>query len=138
MRLGWLALTLLVIGSVGMSGCTAGCSASNSSSGQVAVCNEKGSFSYSTNAGMTTKTDSYTWENPASKAVVQSSMNMGVGSATVTIKDAAGKQVFSKTFQGSGQAGSSETTQEGQAGAWQIEVKMTGASGQVAFQVNSA
>lgn len=136
MQLGWLAV--LMAGSLGLSGCVgAGCSASNSTSGQEAVCNETGSFSFSTNAGMTSDTKTYTWQNPKTKADVHWTTNLGLGSVSLTLKDSTGKQVFTKSFSGSGQQASSQSTAEGEAGAWTIVVKLTGASGQVAFNVNA-
>lgn len=122
-----------------MSGCmAAGCEASNSPNGQVAVCNKDGSFSYSTNAGMTTKTDTYTWTNGEATADVHWALNLGMGSASITVKDAAGKTVFTKSISKVGQESGTKTTQAGQAGEWTVDVKLNNASGQVAFEVNSS
>lgn len=130
---------MALTGSLATSGCVgSGCEASNSPGGQVAVCNQKDSFSYSVNAGATSKSDTYPWSNSATKAQVHWAMNIGFGGASVTIKDAVGKQVFTKSFGGTGQSSASQTTSEGTAGDWTIEVRLTGASGQVAFEVNSA
>ena len=124
----------MLVGSLVLSGCTV----SNSPGGQDAVSNQDNNFSYSTNAGMTTKTENFEWTNSGSKAAVHWSMNMGMGSASLTVKDAAGKQVFTKSFSGTGQQASSQTTTTGEAGEWTITVKLTGASGQIAFHVNTA
>jgi hypothetical protein len=136
-RLGFVVA--LLSASLTLSGCVgAGCSASNTMSGQEGVCNNEGSFSYSTNASMTTKSDTYTWKNPATKANINWAVNMGLGAASISINDATGKQVYTKSFQGSGQQSSSATSSTGEPGDWTITVRLSGASGQVAFNVNAS
>lgn len=133
----WVAAATLTASMI-MSGCAgAGCSGGNTPNGQVAVCNQQGSFSYGTNAGMASKTDTYTWSNPGDQAEVHWAMNLGMGSATLTIQDAGGKQVFSKSFSGVGQESSTTTTQTGTPGDWTIQVRLSGTSGQVAFEINT-
>jgi hypothetical protein len=134
MRVGFLAILLSM--SVGLSGCTAGCEASQSASGQEAGCSNAGAFSYAKQMSMSSATETKTWSNSASKAAVQWSMQMSSGSMSVTVKDAAGATVFSKTFSGMGQQASSSTTSAGQAGDWTITIKFVGATGQVAFNMN--
>lgn len=137
---GWAAASAsMLIASLMLSGCAdAGCAASNDMSGQVAVCNKKDTFAYSVNAGMTSKTDTYTWETSHGKASVGWSSNLGMGSVTLTIKDAEGKQVFTRSYATMGQKSESATTSTGKAGSWTIEVRLSGASGQIAIEVNGA
>lgn len=135
---GWaITGTLALIASLMLSGCAdAGCTASNDMSGQVAVCNKKGTFAYSVNAGMTSKTDSYTWENGQTKSRLSWSSNLGMGSVSVVVKDADGKQVLSKSYSGTGQRSETTTSSTGTAGSWTIEVRLSAASGQVALEID--
>lgn len=137
---GWtLAVALLLAGTLGASGCFgAGCDASNTTSGQAAVCNNKNDFSYAMNAGATSSTETYAWENSQSKASVNWASNLGLGSVTIVIKDEGGKQVYSKTYSGTGQGATTQSTDEGQPGSWTIEVRLSNVSGQVSFHVRAA
>lgn len=137
---GWAAASVAaLISSLALSGCAGeGCQASNSTDGQVALCNQKNSFAYSTNAGATSRTDSYQWETTHSKASVKWSSNLGMGSVTLTIKDSAGTQVLTKTYSGVGQKSETSTTSSGASGTWTIDIRLNGVSGQVGLTINGA
>ncbi|MFA5944859.1 MAG: hypothetical protein WC876_10380 [Candidatus Thermoplasmatota archaeon] len=62
--------------------------------------------------------------------------NLGGGSATVTVKDAAGKTVYSKTANGPGQTAETKDI-TGTAGTWTVSASRTsGFSGQYALDVD--
>jgi len=73
----------------------------------------------------------YTWQNSGTTAAVDRSSVLSGGSGTVTVYDADGKQVFTSAVTTDG----SSTTDSGVAGAWQIRVVLSDASGTINFRV---
>jgi hypothetical protein len=121
-----------------LSGCMGGgqgCMGRQDFSGQGAVCNEENSFHYGLQ-GTASKTETYTWQNSKSKATVAMGFQ-GTGSVSVTLKDASGTSVFTKTYQGAGQAGGTETTRSGAPGAWTIQIQMRDLQGQMGVTVGA-
>lgn len=78
-----------------------------------------------------TQTLSYTWQHTGTVAKVNQSPSAGASGATLTIKDHAGTQVYTKSL---ATAGDFETS-AGTAGNWTIEVALSGASGTLNFRV---
>ena len=101
---------------------------------QPQITNNTDAFSYQiTNLSSVTGTYDYTWQNTGTLAKVTHASNAGAsGAATVTLRDAAGTQVYTGPFATSGEPVSSA----GVAGAWTITVTYTNYSNaQVNFGV---
>jgi hypothetical protein len=79
-------------------------------------------------------TQSYTWQNTGTRATVDQSASINAGSATLVIRDAAGVQVYSRSLAEDG----TFTTGTGAAGAWNVRVVYSGASGTVNFRADKA
>ena len=102
---------------------------------QPQIVNNTDAFSFQiTNLSNVTGTYSYTWQNTGTLAKVTHASNAGSsGSATVTVKDASGTQVYTGPMATTGETVSSPV---GTAGAWTITVTFTGYSNaQVNFAV---
>jgi hypothetical protein len=102
---------------------------------QPQITNNPDAFSYQiTNLDNVTGTYDYTWQNTGTLAKVTHASNAGAtGTATVTLKDAAGTQVYSGTLATTGEPVSSP---EGMAGSWTITVTYSSYSNaQVNFAV---
>ena len=101
---------------------------------QPQITNDTDAFSYQiTSLDNVTGTYDYSWQNTGTLAKVTHASNAGgTGTATVTLRDAAGTQVYSGAFASSGEPVSSA----GVAGAWNITVAYTNYSNaQVNFGV---
>ena len=99
------------------------------------VVNNPDAFSYQTSdLGDVTGTWEYTWQNTGTNAkVTHASDAGGTGSATLTVLDAVGTQVYSGAFATSGEV---VTSPAGVAGSWTIRVAYAGYSNtQVNFAV---
>ena len=88
---------------------------------QPQIVNNTDAFSYQiTNLSAVTGTYTYTWQNTGTLAKVTHASNAGgTGTATLTLKDANGTQVYTGPFASSGQVTSSPA---GVAGAWTVMV----------------
>lgn len=78
-----------------------------------------------------TETLVYTWDNTGTVANVDRSTVLTEGSATVTVFDVDGKEVFTSDLTIDG----STSTSSGVAGAWTIRVVLSNAGGTVNFRV---
>lgn len=129
-----------------LSGCTSSqyssggeCTAEQNPQGQVAVCNYAGSFSYSYQASGYTKFETFTWENPLTKALVTQGSQIAAGTLSITLKDEEGKTVFTKTWGGgASQSGSSKVSNAGAPGSWMLELQFVGVTGQVGLTVTES
>ena len=74
---------------------------------------------------------SYNWENTGTTANVDISGSITAGSATLTVTDGGGTQVFSQSLTQTG----STTTMAGTAGTWGIRVQISGVSGTLNFRL---
>ncbi|MBI2077607.1 MAG: hypothetical protein HYT80_04435 [Euryarchaeota archaeon] len=130
-------LTVVLSASLLASGCTANvnCQVEQGGGGQKTICNGT-VFTYTLQGTPPGTADSYQWQNDKGSAQV-SAVFQGSGSASVTIKDSAGTQVYSRTHSGSGQTAESKTT-TGAKGAWTISIQVTSLSGQVVVSVTPA
>lgn len=78
-----------------------------------------------------TATKQYSWQNSSTRATINHSSAVMNGSATVTIRDAAGTQVYS----GALVASATPTTNVGVAGTWTIRVQLVNTTGTLNFRV---
>ena len=102
---------------------------------QPQITNNTDAFSFQiTNLSSVTGTYPYTWQNTGTLAKVTHASDAGAtGTATVTVRDGAGAQVYSGALASSGEPVSSPA---GMAGAWTITVTFTNYSNtQVNFGV---
>jgi cytoskeletal protein RodZ len=102
---------------------------------QPQIVNNTDAFSFQiTNLNGVTGTYDYTWQNTGTLAKVTHASNAGAsGSATVTLRDATGAQVYTGPMATSGETVSSPA---GTAGAWTVRVTFTNYSNtQVNFAV---
>ena len=118
-----LLLGLLVV--VSLSGCA-----------QVGVSNNTNSFSYGGQVAGKTDSISYEWKNTGSKANINWGGQAASGTMVLTIKDAAGANVFTKTISGASQSGSSDSTKSGKSGDWTITLSFNDFTGQMGLNVN--
>lgn len=110
---GMAALSLLLAGCMGGGGQT--------------VTNNPGHFGYSS-GGVQSGTQQYRWENPSTSAQVQFSGG-GTGTVAVKIADAAGREVYSNAFGGTGGSTGGGPTSTGAPGSWTITLSISGAGG---------
>jgi hypothetical protein len=138
MKTSMLILTVL-FATLASSGCVgADCDTENAAGGQRVVCTTSRTFSYTRNGSMISEKKDYTWENKESTAAVSTAFNGATsGSATVTVKDAAGKTVYSKSHGHTGQSADDEPTTEGTPGRWTISINIGALTGQVAINVRA-
>ncbi|HEU4997279.1 MAG TPA: hypothetical protein VFT29_20825 [Gemmatimonadaceae bacterium] len=78
-----------------------------------------------------TNTFEYTWQNTGTTANVNQATVVIAGTATLTILDAQGQQVYAKDL---AQNGTFQTS-AGNAGAWKIRMALTNYSGTLNFRV---
>lgn len=113
----------------------AACSGTNTlgPENQLEVTNNPGSFQIQATALNDIKqTLVYQWENAATTANVNQSGSLS-GTATLTIEDADGTQVYTRTLTETGTL----ATDAGTAGTWLIRVVLDGTSGALNFRVQS-
>jgi hypothetical protein len=84
-----------------------------------------------TDVSSATSTVTYQWTNTGTRATVNHSTTTTAGSATLTIRDAAGTVVYAKPLVPS----LTEPTATGAPGAWTIQLEMRGYSGTLNFRV---
>lgn len=121
------AFPLLVAGLVVLAGCAS----------QSSVSNQTNNFSYAGQAAGHDDVESYTWKNTMGSARVDWGGQVADGSFTLTIKDAAGKQVFSKSLGGTSQEGFSGSTSTGLAGDWTVKIVFDDFTGQMGLYVRA-
>ena len=76
----------------------------------------------------------YTWANTGDSASVNQATALTGGTATITIRDAAGTQVYTRSLTDNG----TYQTALGTTGAWQITVRLSNAQGTINFRVQKA
>lgn len=116
----------------------AGCTITNSTSGQGASSEGGKGFAKAGNHGGATKTETASWQNDGSKARGQFVVNQGSGSVTLAIKDAGGATVWTWTGTSVGQTADAFTTSSGSPGTWTLTVTLVGFSGQYSVEGRSA
>lgn len=79
-----------------------------------------------------TKAVYYNWPNSGTAAVVSGTASLGAGTVAVTIDDAGGTQVYTRTLTG----GSIDTTSVGTPGTWTVHITFTGAQGSIGLNAD--
>jgi hypothetical protein len=120
---------LRILGALASVALLAGCT-----SGQAGVANMTNNFSYGGQTAGKSGTETFTWENTMGKAMVSWGGQASKGSFTLTIQDAAGKQVYSGS-QGAGQGGMAGNTASGKAGSWVILLRFDDFTGQMGLSL---
>ena len=95
--------------------------------GNVGVSNVTDAFSYGGQVAEKTATESFTWHNTKSQAILSWGGQLAKGSIALTIQDAAGKTVYSKSMTDANN-GFSGNTQSGLAGDWTVKLAFAGAT----------
>jgi len=99
---------------------------------QPQVANLPDNFQFqSTGVTGVTQTLQYTWQNTGTAASVNQATTVTAGSATLTIRDAAPIQVYSRNLADNG----TFDTIAGTSGPWTIQVVLTNMSGTINFRV---
>jgi len=99
---------------------------------QPEIINQTDNFSFqATGVTNVTQTLQFTWQNTGTQANVNQATVLTAGTATLTIRDAAGTQVYTRnlTDNGTFQTTSSAT------GGWSIQVVLTSVRGTLNFRV---
>ncbi len=101
-------------------------------SNQPEIANATDNFQFQASSlSATTQTLTYTWTDTGPAATLNVSGQITSGGGTLTLRDAAGKQVFSGALTSTGTFASTSGT----AGSWQIVVQLTNVTGSVNFRV---
>jgi hypothetical protein len=87
-----------------------------------------------TNVTGVTWTYNYTWSNSGTSASVNQATTITAGTATVTVYDKNGTQVYTQTLSANG----TFATSAGVAGNWTVKVAFTNYSGTVNFRLQKA
>lgn len=99
---------------------------------QPEITNVTDSFQFqATGVRKVTWSHDYVWQNTGTTANVDHSSTVTAGAATLTIRDAAGTQVYTSPLNPSG----SVTTSAGTSGAWTIRVALVTLDGTLNFRV---
>lgn len=94
--------------------------------------NKTNSFAFQvTDIAGVTETLEYKWENEGKKADVNQACSITNGTATLTIFDANGTQVYSRNLKDNG----TYFTSEGIAGTWKIKLELSDVDGTLNFRV---
>jgi hypothetical protein len=126
-------LALGVMGAVVLA--AAACSSSNvlGPDNNVEVTNDPDDFAFQASAlDNVSQTLSFQWTMTGTVANVDQSGSLTGGSATLTIRDQNGVEVYSRSL---AQTGTFQTTAGAEAGTWTISVNLDGASGTLNFRV---
>ncbi|MDH3497072.1 MAG: hypothetical protein OER21_09925 [Gemmatimonadota bacterium] len=124
-RLAWAAL----VGMLSVAACDSGSVIGPDN--QLQVTNATDNFQLQASAlDNVSQTLTYTWQNTGTSANINQSGTLTAGSATLTIEDDAGTQVYSRSL---GETGTFQTT-AGTAGVWTIRVVLSGMSGTLNFR----
>lgn len=115
--------SVLVLSSLLTALLLAGCSASQGADGQQASAD--GSLAYQ---GASTGQQSSKFDCGDGSGMVSVGGQLGSGSLTVTVRDAAGKTVYTRTFNGPGQSGDSRQTDTGEPGEWTVSASRSAGS----------
>lgn len=100
---------------------------------QPQINNAPDNFQYQTsNVRNYTGSATYSWSNSGTNATINQATTITGGSITLTIRDAAGTQVYSNSLASNG---TFTTSPAGVAGTWSIQVDYAAASGTVNFRV---
>jgi len=87
-------------------------------------------FQFQAGATNYTSTLTYTWQNTGDASSIDQGSTITSGSASVTIKDSAGSEVYSADLTSSG----TFPSQQGKSGAWTVIVKLMKVTGTLNFR----
>lgn len=79
-----------------------------------------------------TQTLQYTWQDSGTAASINQACSITAGTATLTLLDANGTQVYSASLANNG---TFQTSPAGVSGGWTIKIVLTGVSGTLNFRV---
>ncbi len=129
-----VAASVLLLFAEFLGGCGGGGNALNPQF-QPQVTNQADNFQFQT-TGITniTQTLTYTWQDSGTAANINQACSITAGTATLTILDANGAQVYSASLANNGTFSSTS----GASGAWTIKVVLSGVSGTLNFRVQKA
>ncbi len=123
-----LAAALLV------AGCSGDTTTSSLDQFEPEIVNEPGTFQFQvTDATNVSTILSYTWQSAGSRVSIDHSSALSGGTASMTLLDADGTQVYSSALKASG----SEMSAEGVAGVWTIGLTFHDASGTMNFRTET-
>jgi len=132
MRKSYAARCTVVLALVIMNGCGGEGGGLLNPQFQPQVTNATDNFQFQTTAvTRVTQTLNYTWQNTGTQATINQACAISQGTATLTIRDAAGTQVYQSSLAANGTFQSSA----GQAGPWTIVVTVNNVSGTLNFRV---
>jgi len=101
---------------------------------QLEVSNTTGFFSWQVTAlDNVTQALTYSWVNPGTTANVNQASSVSQGTATVTVRDAAGTQVYSRNLADNG----TFFTSTGTTGTWTVVVNMDDVTGTLNFSLDT-
>jgi hypothetical protein len=99
---------------------------------QPEIINQTDNFAFqSTRVSNVTQTLQYTWQNTGTVANVNQATQITSGSATITIRDSAGLQVYTASLSSNG----TFITSSGATGGWTIRLVLTNFNGTLNFRV---
>ena len=99
---------------------------------QPQITNQTDTFAFQvTNVTGVTQTLSYNWQNTGTRADINQASQITSGSATLTILDASGQQVYTSSLASNG----TFTTATGTSGAWTIRISTNDVKGSINFRV---
>ena len=99
---------------------------------QPQISNQTDTFAFQvTNLTGVTQTLSYSWQNTGTRGDVNQASQITSGSATLTILDAAGQQVYTSSLASNG----TFTTATGTSGNWTIRISANNVKGSLNFRV---
>lgn len=119
-----LALLAIVACAALLSGCV-----------QDSVSNTTNAFSYGGQVANLSTTKTYTWQNTVGSTMVNWGGQSSSGSFTLTLKDAAGKSIYTKTVGGQQQSGFNENTGSGAPGGWTVQLEFKAFTGQMGLNL---
>jgi hypothetical protein len=101
---------------------------------QLEVSNAPGIFEWQvTDLRDVAQTLTYVWQNPGTTANVNQASSVSRGTATLTVRDASGTQVYSRDLAENGTFG----TALGPAGNWTVVVTLDGVHGTLNFRLDT-
>ena len=121
-----ILVAIAAVSALLLSGCTG--------AGQQGVSNVSDAFSYGGQVSGKSGTETFTWHNTQTKALLSWGGQSSSGTFTINIQDAAGKSVYSASM-GSGQNGMSGNTASGKAGDWTVVLVFHGFTGQMGLSI---
>lgn len=129
-----MRFTFALLGALLLIGCSGNDTTSPLAPFSPEIVNDPDAFQFQvTDAAAVTTTVSYTWQNSGARASVDHSSAITSGTATVTLLDADGTEVYSSALMPSG----NEMSSDGTPGQWAVRVTLSGTSGTLNFRAEA-